>query len=46
MWTMLEAMEWAHLPYGGGLMDQPEELMENVAIISWLAGIIRDQTYR
>lgn len=43
---MLDALEWSHLPYSGGIMDQPEELMEDVAIISWLAGIIRDQEFR
>jgi hypothetical protein len=33
---MLDAIEWRHLPYAGGLLDQPEQLMTNIfTIMKW-----------
>ncbi len=30
VWVMVRATEWRHLPYPGGLMDQPEWLMHDL----------------
>lgn len=29
-YTQMEATGWHHLPYAGGLLDQPELLMQNI----------------
>jgi hypothetical protein len=34
MFTWLEACDWQHLPCEGGLLDQPEALMDDLATIS------------
>lgn len=34
VWVMLETMEWKHLPYAGGILDQPEWLMEDLYTLS------------
>lgn len=34
MYTMLEALDWRHLPAAGGLGDQDEVLMNNIFAIS------------
>ena len=40
---LLESTGWKHLPYSGGLLDQPDRLMENVATIAWLSNILDKQ---
>jgi hypothetical protein len=37
---LLKATGWKHLLVEGGLLQQPEALMEDVATIEWLSGII------
>jgi hypothetical protein len=34
VWTWMEATGGRHLPYPGGLMDQPESLMDDLFTIS------------
>jgi hypothetical protein len=30
----MEATDWKHLPYAGGLLDQPESLMDDIMVIA------------
>lgn len=39
----MEAMGWKHLPYTGGLLEQPEWLIEDLLTISSLSGRIKKQ---
>jgi len=39
---MMESMEWRFLPCEGGLLDQPESLMEDLMMIAWLRGKLED----
>ncbi len=41
VWTMLEATEWRHLPQAGGLLDQDEALMSDLAAIGARSSIVR-----
>lgn len=43
VWTLLESTGWRHLPVEGGLLDQPELLLEDLAVISWLSSIVEEQ---
>lgn len=43
VFTYLEAVEWKHLPYAGGLMDQPDVLMKNVFRIKSQYGRLKEQ---
>jgi len=43
VWTLMEATGWKHLPLAGGLLDQPEALMDDLLTLSWLSGIVREQ---
>lgn len=39
MWSILEGIEWKHLPDPGGLLDQDQALMQDLSTIghmSWL----------
>ncbi len=42
-WTMCEAVEWRHLPYPGGLLDQPEALWADMQKIGRIAAVIKEQ---
>jgi len=33
--VLLENMEWRHLPYPGGLLEQPDWLFEDLFTIAW-----------
>ena len=46
VWTLLESTGWRHLLVDGGLLDQPESLMEDVAVIAWLSGIVAPEIER
>lgn len=35
MWSQMKAIDWAHLPNAGGLLDQDELLMTNIFTIQW-----------
>lgn len=39
-WALLESTGWRHLLDPGGLLDQPEELMSDVALIAWLSSVV------
>lgn len=43
IWCLLQGLDWGHLPYGGGLLDQPEALMNDLVTISWRKGIIGER---
>ncbi len=38
----MENTGWRHLPRAGGLLDQEDSLMEDLNIISWRKGIIKE----
>lgn len=40
VWTLLKSMGWEFLPKEGGVLDQPEQLMQDVAKVEWLSSII------
>lgn len=40
VWMLLSSTGWRHLLEEGGLLDQPESLMDDVAIVEWLSGIV------
>lgn len=40
--VLLEAVEWKHLPYTGGLMDQPDLLMRNIFRVKYLHGKLKE----
>lgn len=42
-YTLLESIEWRALPVAGGLLEQPEALMDDIATISWREKQIRDR---
>ena len=35
VWVLLENMEWRHLPYPGGLLEQPDWLFDDLFTIAW-----------
>jgi len=41
VFTQLNATDWRHLPYAGGLLDQPEQLWNDVITIAGLERRIR-----
>lgn len=44
MWTLLETLDWKFLPFPGGLLEQEEWLMDDLAVIAWRRGIIDELT--
>jgi hypothetical protein len=40
VWSLLESTGWRFLMAPGGLLDQPEALMGDVAVIAWLSSIV------
>jgi len=38
----MESTGWRFLPYAGGLLDQPETLMDDLMFIAWQSGLIED----
>lgn len=42
-WTLMQATGNRFLPCAGGLLDQPESLMDDLLTLSWLSGIIEKQ---
>jgi hypothetical protein len=39
----MESLDWQHLPFPGGLLDQPEWLMEDLMTISWRRRILEER---
>jgi hypothetical protein len=35
IWTLMEATEWRHLPFPGGLLDQPDWWLQDMRVIAW-----------
>jgi len=42
VWRMMENSGWRHLPREGGILDQEDSLMEDLLIISWRKGIVKE----
>ena len=40
-WTLMQATGWTFLPYAGGLLDQPEALMDDIMTISLTSQIVK-----
>lgn len=36
-WSLMEATDWRFLPRAGGLLDQPEALLEDILTLATLA---------
>lgn len=42
IWKAMEATEWRHLPFPGGLMDQPDWLIHDLYILAWRKAVVRE----
>jgi len=42
IWKAMEATQWRHLPFPGGLLDQPDWLIHDLYIISWRRAVLKD----
>lgn len=42
VWVLLQGLDWSHLPYEGGILEQPEVLMNDLVTISWRKSIIKE----
>jgi len=38
----MEATDWKYLPYAGGLLDQPDWLLEDIFTLSWRSRYVRE----
>ena len=36
VWSQMQATEWKHLPFAGGLLEQPEALWDGVMKIEFM----------
>lgn len=43
MWTLLESVEWKHLPDAGGLLDQSEALLLDLSTITYQSTVIEQE---
>lgn len=43
IWKSMEATSWKHLPFPGGLLDQPDWLIHDLYTLAWRKQVIRDQ---
>lgn len=39
---MVQGFDWQHLPYEGGLLEQPEALIDDLLLISWRKSILKE----
>ena len=39
-WALMETTGWRFLPIEGGLLDQPETLIDDLMTMAWLYGLI------
>jgi len=42
IWCLVESHGWEKLPFAGGLLDQPDWLLEDLSTISWRKQVIED----
>lgn len=42
IWKAMEATNWQHLPYPGGLLDQPEWLLVDLYTLAWRKAVIKE----
>ena len=42
IWNLLESLDWRFLPDTGGILDQPEWLLDDLATISWRQHRVKD----
>jgi hypothetical protein len=38
----LESLDWKFLPEQGGILDQPEWLLEDLTTIAWYKGVVEE----
>jgi len=43
IWKAMEATSWRHLPFPGGLLDQPDWLIHDLYTLAWRKQVLRDQ---
>lgn len=43
IWKMMIATDFRHLPFPGGLLDQPEWLMIDLFTLSWRKAVLKEQ---
>lgn len=43
LFTLMDSTEWKHLPDPGGLLDQDETLMADVALLSRMSALVYAQ---
>lgn len=43
IWSMLDSLDWRYLPDPGGLLDQNEALMSDLATISYASQLVEIQ---
>jgi hypothetical protein len=43
VWRMMERYDWSFLPRAGGILDQPQWLMDDLLTISWRLKVTKGQ---
>ena len=43
IWNAMEATGWQHLPFPGGLLDQPDWLIHDLYVLAWRKHVLRRQ---
>jgi hypothetical protein len=43
VWTFLDSIEWKHLPDPGGILDQDEHLMTDIATLARMSSLVREE---
>jgi len=43
IWTMCESFGWRFLPHAGGLLDQPQWLVEDLMTLTWVSGLVEQE---
>jgi len=42
IYKMMVATDWRHLPYPGGLLDQPDWLMADLFTLAWRKNVLKE----
>jgi len=43
IWKAMEATSWRHLPFPGGLLDQPDWLIHDLYVLAWRRHVLEEQ---
>lgn len=43
IWKAMEATSWRHLPFPGGLLDQPDWLIHDLYVLAWRRHVLDEQ---